>query len=127
MNITIRIEEKLRVDKITTKIKMRMIRIEKLKPISLLFNLDDCNRENNNGQSRGNNINQNDGMSDQGGNTKRLDSADLSDYHHSTCKSYLHGNFAHSQVHLKNMLILLIGWLKNEEEISQCTYLFKYF
>ena len=71
MNITIRIEEKLRVDKITTKIKMRIIRIEKLKPISLLFNLDDCNRENNNGQSRGNDINQNDGMSDQGGNTKR--------------------------------------------------------
>ena len=50
---------------------MIIIRIEKLKPISLLFNLDDCNRENNNGQSRGNDINQNDGMSDQGGNTKR--------------------------------------------------------
>ena len=39
----------------------------------------------------------------QGGNTKRLDSADLSDFHHSSTRARVSkGNFAHSQVHFRN-------------------------
>ena len=47
----------------------------------------------------------------QGGNTKRLDSADLSDFHHSSTRARVvsKGNFAPTQVHLRNWLILLMA------------------